>query len=66
MYQNYNSILNPLEQHFQTHEVISKRTNTLAYIAAFTLGAFIGIVIYRWIESNKDEEYGFKYLENNE
>ena len=66
MYQNYNSILNPLEKHFQSHEVISKRSNILAYIATFALGAFIGIVIYRWIESNKDEEYGLKYLENNE
>jgi len=65
MYQNYNSILNPLEQHFQSHEVISKRSNTLAYIATFTLGVFIGILAYRWIKSNRDEEYDFKSQENN-
>ncbi len=66
MYQNYNSILNPLEKHFQNHEVISKRNNALAYIATFALGAFIGIVIYRWIESNRDEDYDVKFREDNE
>jgi len=55
MYQNYNGILNPLEQHFQMHEVVSKKTNILVYIATFALGAFIGIEIYRWIKDKEDE-----------
>ncbi len=66
MYQNYNGILNPLEKHFQTNEVISKRTNTLAYIAAFALGAFIGIVIYRWMTGGSDQENDFEFLEKTE
>ena len=66
MYQNYNSTLNPLEKHFRTHEVISKRTNTLAYIAAIALGAFVGILAYRWIKINMDEENDFEFLEKTE
>ncbi len=55
MYQNYNSILNPLEQHFQKQEVFNRTSNTLAYIATFAIGAVIGIAIYRWIKGNEDE-----------
>ncbi len=66
MYQNYNNILNPLEKHFQRHEVISRRNNTLAYIATFALGAIIGILVYRWIQRGRDVEYDFKFQEKNE
>ena len=66
MYQNYNNILNPLEQHFQRHEVISKRTNTIAYIAAFALGALIGILAYRWIKSDGDGENDFEFQKKTE
>ena len=65
MYQNYNSILNPLEKHFQMHEVISKRSNILGYIATFAFGVVIGILVYRWIKNDRNEEYDFKFQEKN-
>ncbi|KKK76949.1 hypothetical protein LCGC14_2858510 [marine sediment metagenome] len=66
MNQNYNSLLNPLEKHFQSQAVINKRDNTLAYIAIFTVGAVIGIFVDRWIKSQRDEEYDFEFPEKNE
>lgn len=66
MYQNYNSILNPLEKHFQSQEMFHKRSNTLAYIATFTLGAIIGIVIYRWMTSSSDQENDFEFPDKTE
>jgi len=65
MYQNYNSPLNPLEKHFQVHEVISKRSSTLTYIATFAFGVVIGILVYQWIKNDRNEEYDFKFQEKN-
>jgi hypothetical protein len=64
MYQKYNSILNPLEKDFQRHAVTTKRSNTLAYIAYFALGAIIGILVYRWINSDRNEKYDFEVRKN--
>ena len=61
MYQNYNGILNPLEQHFQKQEVFNRTSNTLAYIATFAIGAVIGIAIYRWMTSGNDQENDFEF-----
>lgn len=66
MYQNYNSAFNPLEKHFQTHEDIIKKNNTLAHIVTFALGAITGILVYRWIESAQDKENNFEFQENTE
>lgn len=66
MNQNYNGILNPLEKHFQSQEVFRRRSNTFAYIAIFTIGAFIGIVIYRWMTIGCDQENDFEFPDKTE
>ena len=66
MNQNYISMLNPLEKHFQKQEMLNKRGNTLTYIAIFAFGALIGIVVDRWIKSLRDEEYNYEFQEKNE
>ncbi len=66
MNQNCNSMLNPLEKHFQRQAMINKRDNSLTYIAIFAAGAIIGIIVDRWIKSQRDEEYDFEFPENKE